>query len=127
MEYALTSIFLLWYNRAMQAILSALAEPNRLKIVELLRDGPRSVGEIVERLGLPQPQVSKHLRVLSEAGVVEVHPIAQRRVYALRPATLKQLETWVSSYRHVWEEQYDRLDEYLAERQAKERHRDDQD
>ena len=111
----------------MQTILSALAEPNRLKIVELLRDSPRSVGEIVERLGLPQPQVSKHLRVLSEAGVVAVHPIAQRRVYALRPDTLKQLDTWVSSYRHVWEEQYDRLDEYLAELQAKERHHDDQD
>ena len=123
----MTSIFHLWYNRPMQTILSALAEPNRLKIVELLRDGPRSVGEIVERLRLPQPQVSKHLRVLSEAGVVAVHPIAQRRVYALRPDTLKQLDTWVSSYRHVWEEQYDRLDEYLAELQAKERHHDDQD
>ncbi|MFN8474220.1 MAG: metalloregulator ArsR/SmtB family transcription factor [Anaerolineae bacterium] len=110
----------------MQAILSALAEPNRLHIVELLRDGPSSVGEIVERLGMPQPQVSKHLRVLSEAGVVEVHPIAQRRIYALRPDTLKQLEIWVSSYRHVWEEQYERLDEYLAELQEKEQQSDDQ-
>ncbi len=109
----------------MQAILSALAEPNRLQIVELLRDGPRSVGEIVERLEMPQPQVSKHLRVLSEAGVVEVHPVAQRRIYALRPEALKQLEAWVSSYRHVWEEQYDRLDEYLAELQKKEQHSDD--
>ena len=123
----MTSIFLLWYNKSMQAILSALAEPNRLQIVELLRDGPRSVGEIVERLGMPQPQVSKHLRVLSEAGVVEVHPIAQRRIYALRPEALKQLETWVSSYRHVWEEQYDRLDAYLTELQAKEQPRDDKD
>ena len=110
----------------MQAILSALAEPNRLNIVELLRDGPCSVGEIVERLGMPQPQVSKHLRVLSEAGVVERRPIAQRRIYALRPEALKQLDTWVSSYRHVWEEQYDRLDEYLAELQAKEHDSDDQ-
>ena len=123
----MTSIFLLWYNIVMQAILSALAEPNRLQIVELLRDGPRSVSEIVERLGMPQPQVSKHLRVLSEAGVVAVHPIAQRRIYSLRPEALRQLDVWVSSYRHVWEEQYDRLDEYLAELQAKERHHDDQD
>jgi DNA-binding transcriptional ArsR family regulator len=111
----------------MQAILSALAEPNRLNIVELLREGPRSVGEIVARLSMAQPQVSKHLRVLSEAGVVEVHPIAQRRVYALRPEALKQLDTWVSSYRHVWEEHYNRLDDYLAELQAKESQREDQD
>ena len=111
----------------MQAILSTLAEPNRLQIVELLRDGPRSVSEIVERLGMPQPQVSKHLRVLSEAGVVAVHPIAQRRIYSLRPEALRQLDVWVSSYRHVWEEQYDRLDEYLAELQEKEQHSGDQD
>lgn len=123
----MTSIFLLWYNIVMQAILSALAEPNRLQIVELLRDGPRSVSEIVERLGMPQPQVSKHLRVLSEAGVVAVHPIAQRRIYSLRPEALRQLDVWVSSYRHVWEEQYDRLDEYLAELQEKEQHSGDQD
>jgi DNA-binding transcriptional ArsR family regulator len=108
----------------MQAILSALSEPNRLNIVELLRDGPRSVGEIVERLKMTQPQVSKHLRVLSEAGVVEVHPIAQRRIYALRPQAMKELDSWVASYRHVWEEQYDRLDAYLAELQAKEQHDD---
>jgi DNA-binding transcriptional ArsR family regulator len=70
--------------------LQALAEPNRFQIVELLRDGPRSVGDMVHRLGLRQPQVSKHLRVLSDAGLVDVRVDAQRRIYALRkiPARL---------------------------------------
>jgi DNA-binding transcriptional ArsR family regulator len=104
----------------MHRILSALAEPNRLQIVELLREGPRSVGEIVERLGLQQPQVSKHLRVLSEAGLVEVRPDAQRRIYQLRPAPLRELEGWVASYRHLWEDSLDRLDDYLKRLQAEE-------
>src|SRR5207302_212175 len=68
----------------MQEILSALAEPNRRQIVELLRRKPRAVGEIADRLGLRQPQVSKHLRVLSEAGLVQVRPLAQQRIYRLR-------------------------------------------
>ena len=75
--------------------LQALAEPNRFQIVELLRAGPRPVGEMVERLGLQQPQVSKHLRVLSEAGLVDVRVDAQRRIYALRPEPQNALESWV--------------------------------
>ena len=67
----------------------ALAEPNRLQIIELLLNGPRPVGDMVEQLGLRQPQVSKHLRVLSEAGLVDVRVDAQRRIYALRPAPLQ--------------------------------------
>jgi len=69
--------------------LSALSEPNRLRIVELLREGPLSVGEIADRLGLNHPQASKHLRVLSDAGIVEVHAIANRRIYKLRPEPFK--------------------------------------
>ncbi|GAA5345609.1 ArsR/SmtB family transcription factor [Planifilum fimeticola] len=103
----------------MEAILSALAESNRLKIIELLRDGPRSVGEIATELGLRQPQVSKHLRVLSDAGLVEVHPIANRRIYKLRPQPLKELDDWLESFRRVWDERFDQLDDYLREVQAK--------
>ncbi|PRX41772.1 ArsR family transcriptional regulator [Planifilum fimeticola] len=101
--------------------MSALAESNRLKIIELLRDGPRSVGEIATELGLRQPQVSKHLRVLSDAGLVEVHPIANRRIYKLRPQPLKELDDWLESFRRVWDERFDQLDDYLREVQAKEK------
>jgi len=97
--------------------LTALAEPHRFEIVELLRDGPRPVGEIVDRLGLHQPQVSKHLRVLSDAGLVEVHPAAQQRIYKLRPQPLHELDTWLESYRRLWDERFDRLDDLLTESQ----------
>jgi DNA-binding transcriptional ArsR family regulator len=100
---------------------SALADPNRLNIVELLRDGPLSVGEIVDRLGLGQPQASKHLRVLTEAGLVEVHPIANRRIYKLRPQSLIELDAWLEPFLHVWDERADRLDDYLKELQGKEK------
>ena len=93
--------------------LKALAEPNRFQIVELLRDGPRPVGEMVDRLHLRQPQVSKHLRVLSDAGLVDVRVDAQRRIYALRPAPLQELEVWVERYRRIWESNFQRLDALL--------------
>jgi DNA-binding transcriptional ArsR family regulator len=104
----------------MNTIFSALAEPNRLHIVELLRDGPLTVGAIVERLALSQPQVSKHLRVLSEAGLVEVQPIANRRVYKLRPQSLQAIETWLGSFRRLWETRFDRMEAYIEALQAKE-------
>lgn len=101
------------YIRSMLTTLGALAEPNRLNIVELLRDGPSSVGDIATRLGLRQPQVSKHLRVLSGAGVVEVHPRAQQRIYQLRAQPFQELDAWLASYRHVWDARLDRLETYL--------------
>jgi DNA-binding transcriptional ArsR family regulator len=109
----------------MLTTLGALAESNRLHIVELLRDGPRSVGEIAERLSLRQPQVSKHLRVLSLAGVVEVHPVAQQRIYQLRPQPFYELDAWLESYRHTWDARFDRLEIYLGgvQRQAQEQER----
>jgi DNA-binding transcriptional ArsR family regulator len=103
--------------------LQALAEPNRFQIVELLRDGPRPVGDMVDRLGLRQPQVSKHLRVLSDAGLVDVRVDAQRRIYALRPAPLKELEAWIERYRRIWEVNFQRLDAVLDELKAKEKKR----
>ena len=99
----------------MLATLRALAEPNRFQIVELLRDGPRPVGDMVNRLRLRQPQVSKHLRVLSEAGLVDVRVDAQRRIYALRAAPLQELEVWLERFRRLWEDNFQRLDAVLEE------------
>jgi DNA-binding transcriptional ArsR family regulator len=99
--------------------LNALAEPNRLHIVELLRNGPLTVGEIAERLGLLQPQTSKHLRVLNESGLVEVQAIANRRIYKLRQQPFQDLDAWLESFHHVWHERFDRLDDYLSELQSK--------
>jgi len=99
--------------------LAALAEPNRLHIVELLRDGPRSVGEIATRLAIRQPQVSKHLRVLSDAGFVEAYPVAQQRIYQLRPQPFHELDTWLESYRHIWDARFDRLEAYLRDVQQR--------
>src|ERR1051326_9080885 len=96
---------------------TALMEPNRLHIVELLRDGPLTVGQITQRLGLQQPQVSKHLKVLSEAAIVEVQPQANRRIYRLRREPFQELETWLHSFQRLWEERFDRLDDYLLELQ----------
>src|SRR5437879_6158765 len=93
----------------------SLAEPNRFQIVELLLDGPRPVGDLVDRLGLRQPQVSKHLRVLSDAGLVDVRVDAQRRIYALRPEPLQELEAWLERYRRIWEGNFQRLNAPLEE------------
>ncbi|MGG1397757.1 metalloregulator ArsR/SmtB family transcription factor [Bacillus salipaludis] len=99
--------------------LSALAEPNRLQIVEILRDGPLTVGEIADRLQIRQPQASKHLRVLSEAGIVTAKADANRRIYQLRSEPFIQLNTWLESYRRIWEERFDNLDDYLKVMQKK--------
>ncbi|GAA1805904.1 metalloregulator ArsR/SmtB family transcription factor [Agromyces neolithicus] len=96
-------------------VLVALAEPNRLRIVELLRDGGRPVGEIAERLSLLQPQTSRHLRILAEAGLVRAERQAQSRVYHLLPEQFRSLETWLDSFAQVWTSRFDRLDNYLSE------------
>lgn len=95
--------------------MSALAEPNRLRIVELLREKPSSVGEIATRLLIRQPQVSKHLRVLTEAGWVEVRPLAQQRIYQLQAKHFKELATWLESFQSLWEKRYEKLDALLKE------------
>ncbi len=100
---------------AMNGTLGALAEPNRLRIVEFLRGGPRSVNEIVDKLELPQPLVSKHLRVLREAGLVRSRAQAQQRVYELQAAPFEQLDAWVSTFRRLWEDRLESLDDYLQE------------
>lgn len=104
----------------MKTLWTALTEPHRLHIVELLRDGPLTVGEITARLGLQQPQVSKHLKILNEAGLVAVRPQANRRIYQLRREPFQELESWLHSFRRTWEERFDRLDNYLLELQGTE-------
>ncbi len=104
----------------MLATFAALAEPNRLRLVELLRDGPRAVGEISERLKVRQPQVSKHLRVLSDAGLVEARVDAQRRIYRLRTEPLQEIDTWLAGYRRFWESSFEHLDGVLEEMKAAE-------
>lgn len=101
---------------------SALAEPNRLRIVELLLsvNGPLTVGEIADRLELQQPQASKHLRVLLEAGLVEVEAVANRRNYKLRVEPLQAIDVWLETYRKVWNERFDNLECYLQKLQSKE-------
>lgn len=100
---------------------TALAEPNRLRIVEFLREGPRPVGAIGAALRLNQPQVSKHLRVLKEARLVEVEPRAQQRLYGLCAEPLREMNAWLERYRRVWDERMEQLDELLVELEDKKR------
>jgi DNA-binding transcriptional ArsR family regulator len=99
---------------AMTAAFQALAEPTRRRILDLLRDRPRLVGDLTAELGLSQPGTSKHLRVLREAGLVRVRRDAQRRWYELRPAPLAELDEWLTPYRWMWEDRLDALERHLA-------------
>jgi DNA-binding transcriptional ArsR family regulator len=104
----------------MEAIFNALADPTRRQILDLLNERPRLVGELTEQLAVSQPGVSKHLRVLREAGLVKVRKDAQRRWYELRPEPLAELDSWLEAYRHLWQGRFDRLDQYLQKLQVKE-------
>ncbi len=97
----------------MTTTFEVLAEPNRRRILELLRDRERSVGELVELVRLSQPGVSKHLRVLRQAGLVTVRIDAQRRWYRLRPEPLAEIDTWLEFYRQYWSERLDALEAHL--------------
>ncbi len=99
-------------------VFAALGEPRRLEIVELLRHRPFAVGDIAETLGLRQPQVSKHLKVLRDAGVVDVEPVEQRRIYYLAPPAFEELGDWVESFEVLWEQRLDSLGDVLAAMQA---------
>jgi DNA-binding transcriptional ArsR family regulator len=92
---------------------SALADPHRREVLELLRDRPRPVGELVERLGLSQPATSKHHSVLREAGLVMARCDAQRRVYGVNPLPLAELDAWLAPYRRMWDERLDALEQHL--------------
>jgi DNA-binding transcriptional ArsR family regulator len=98
-----------------------LAEPNRRRILDLLRDDERLVGDLVARIGLSQPGVSKHLRVLREAGLVDVRIDAQRRWYGLRPEPLAEVDAWLEPYRRMWSRKLDALERHLDERAKEDR------
>jgi len=95
------------------AALDVLAEPKRRQILDLLRDGEQPVGALVDRLRVSQPAVSKHLRVLREAGLVDVRADAQRRLYRVRTEPLRALDDWLAPYREMWKTRLDDLEQHL--------------
>lgn len=97
----------------MQAPFEVLAEPNRRRILDLLRVAERPVGDLVSELAITQPAVSKHLRVLREAGLVEVRSDAQRRIYRVRTEPLQAMYEWLEPYRQLWESRLDALERHL--------------
>lgn len=92
-----------------------LAEPNRRRILDLLREKPRPVGDLVAKLGISQPAVSKHLRVLRDAGLVEVTANAQRRIYRVHAEPLREIDDWLTPYRKAWSKRIDALERHLDE------------
>ena len=98
---------------------TVLAEPNRLEILSVLREGEASVGDLVAHLGLSQPGVSKHLRVLREAGMVVARVDRQQRLYRLDPRPLRELDAWLEPYRRYSSTSLDRLDDHLAAKRAR--------
>jgi DNA-binding transcriptional ArsR family regulator len=97
------------------AVLTALAEPNRLAIVGLLRAGPRAVGDIATHVKIAQPHASRHLRILADAGLVSARREAQSRIYRLERGPFASLEQWLDTFAVVWEERADRLGDYLED------------
>ena len=99
----------------MTTTFDVVAEPARRQILDLLIDGPRPVGELVSDTGLSQPNTSRHLRILREAGLVESTVDGQRRLYELRPEGLAELDRWLAPYRKLWRRSLDRLERHLDE------------
>ena len=95
------------------SVLDVIAEPTRRRILDAVRDGERSVSELVEEVGMHQPGVSRHLKVLRDAGLVEVRRDAQRRLYRLRPEPLMELDEWLEPYRREWANRLDALEQHL--------------
>jgi len=111
--YALTGICALEYIRSVESVFEIIAEPNRRAILSLLVSSEQSVGEIERQLGMPQPTVSKHLRVLREAGFVESTVDAQRRLYRLKPEPFHEVEAWLAPFRQFWSRHVDALERHL--------------
>ncbi len=98
----------------MDVVLHALADESRRTVLEILRDHPASAGELAEALPIARPGVSRHLRVLREAGLVDVRQDAQRRIYTLRPEALVEVDEWLGQYRRLWESRLDALHTEIA-------------
>ena len=95
------------------SLFEVVVEPNRRRILDLLRDGDRSVNDLVDVLEIAQPTVSKHLKALREAGLVVVRPVAQKRWYQLRSEPLRELDVWLEPYRAAWSDRFDALARHL--------------
>jgi DNA-binding transcriptional ArsR family regulator len=102
-----------WWVPTELAVLEVIAEPTRRRILDAVRGGERSVGELVDAVGMHQPGVSRHLKVLRDAGLVEVRRDAQRRLYRLRPEPLMELDAWLEPYRVEWAGRLDSLERHL--------------
>lgn len=98
----------------MDAVLQALADQSRRTVMEILRDRPATAGELAAALPIARPGVSRHLRVLREAGLVDVHKDAQRRIYSLRPEALVEVDEWLEAYRALWQQRLDALHTEIA-------------
>ena len=111
-----------WVARASTTsdVFNAIAEADRREILDVLMTGEKAVGAIVNDLSMSQPQVSKHLRVLSEVGLVRCRAEGRRRLYSLEPARLRPLHEWLTKYEQAWNDRLDRVDDYLKELQQKE-------
>ena len=118
----MTGICLEGHIQSVNETFAVLGEPNRYRIVELLRSGPRVVNEIGEQLQLNQPQVSKHLKLLKDAGIVQVQAHAQQRLYALRPEPLREIHDWLERYRQLWDARFEALDELIEEMKVEKGH-----
>src|SRR5262249_46727304 len=105
-------------------VFNAIGDANRREILDTLIDGEKAVGAIVTDLSMPQPQVSKHLRVLSEVGLVRCRAEGRRRLYSLEPTRLQPFQEWLAKYEQAWNDRLDRLDDYLKELQAQGEHHD---
>src|SRR5712672_2451766 len=111
--YTLTRICSVTYTQRVESVFEIIAEPNRRAILSLLVSSQQSVGEIERQLGMPQPTVSKHLRVLREAGFVESMVDAQRRLYRLKPEPLEEVDAWLAAFRRLWSAHLDALERHL--------------
>lgn len=109
----MTRIYLSLYIRSVGSVFDIIAEPNRRAILSLLVSSEQSVGDIERQLGMPQPSVSKHLRVLRDAGFVESTVDAQRRLYRLRPEPLQEVDAWLAPFRRFWSAHVDALERHL--------------
>ncbi len=102
------------------AVFEILADPTRRRIVEVLRNGEHAVNDIVEKVGIDQSGVSRHLHILHEAGFVQVYPDGPKRLYSLRPEPFQELETWLRTYKQNMQESFSRLDAHLERMKKKE-------
>jgi DNA-binding transcriptional ArsR family regulator len=112
-KYPLTRICSVEYIKSVESVFEIIAEPNRRAILSLLVSSQQSVGEIERQLGMPQPAVSKHLRVLRDGGFVESTVDAQRRLYRLKPEPLQEIDAWLAPFRRFWSAHVDALERHL--------------